>query len=336
MLMNKMQTAYLESFALKEAEKFFSDLGFTALFPPRIVRASGACENVNTLFEVSVDKNHNWFNNHAYLAQTGQLYLEAFVPSMKKVYCLGPSFRAEPKVDKRHLTEFTMLEIEFAGDFDKLLKYIESLTHHLAQSVAKHPDVQTKFGMSQENIDRLLSCPEKFKRFTYDETILKLQKLGEDIAWGDDISSQQEKILLATVNGQPFFITHYPDPMHDHGKDIEVEKFFNMLPDKKTPGRVLSADMILPFGGESVGAAARVHLLDELIKRLKGSKMYARLEKMGGNLDDFSWYTNNIKTNGAIPHSGCGFGMSRFLQWLSGKTDITEAVTFPANKERII
>ena len=334
--MNKTQTACLEGFVLKQAEKFFGDQGFTAMFPPKVVRASGACENVNTLFEVSVDKNHRWFDRQAYLSQTGQLYLEAFVPSLEKVYSLGPSFRAEPKVDARHLTEFMMLEIEFAGDFIKLLEYIESLAYYLAQNVSQHPEAKEKFGLSSEDIKRLASCPPKFKRFTYDEAIKKLQNLGEDIDWGDDISSHREKLLLATVDNQPFFITHYPDPMCDHGKEIEVEKFFNMLPDTKTPGRVLSADMILPFGGESVGAAARVHILDELIRRLKGSKMYARLEKMGGDLDDFSWYINQIKTNGAVPHAGCGFGMSRFLQWLSGQTDITKAVTFPANKECII
>ena len=334
--MNKPQTACLEGFVLKQAEKFFGDQGFTALFPPRVVRASGACENVNTLFEVSVDKNHRWFNNQAYLAQTGQLYLEAFVPSLEKVYCLGPSFRAEPKVDTRHLTEFMMLEIEFAGSFGKLLEYIESLAYHLAQSVSQHQEAKTRFGLTSETIQRLAGCPPQFKRFTYDQAIKKLQDLGEDVDWGDDISSHREKLLLATVDNQPFFITHYPDPMCDHGKEIEVEKFFNMLPDAETPGRVLSADMILPFGGESVGAAARVHLLDELVRRLKGSKMFARLEQMGGDLDDFSWYLEQLKTNGAVPHAGCGFGMSRFLQWLSGQTDITKAVTFPANKECII
>ena len=334
--MNKKQTAQLESFVLKKAEEFFLSKGFTALFPPKIVRASGACENINTLFEVSVDKDHKWFDRSAYLSQTDQLYLEAMVPSLDKVYCVGPSFRAEPKVDKRHLTEFTMLEIEFAGDFENLLDYIESLVHYLAQKVANEPDAKERFGLTDQDISRLASCPSKFRRYTYDQAIKKLQDLGEKIAWGDDISSQREKLLIATVDNQPLFITHYPDPMYPEHQDIEVEKFFNMLPSKDTPGRVLSSDLILPFSGESVGAAARVHILDELIRRLKASKMFKRLETKGGNLDDFAWYIEQIKKNGAVPHAGCGFGMSRILQWLSGKANITEAVTFPANKGNII
>ncbi|PIR06793.1 MAG: hypothetical protein COV55_02375 [Candidatus Komeilibacteria bacterium CG11_big_fil_rev_8_21_14_0_20_36_20] len=334
--MNKTQIARLEGFVLKEAEKFFLRQGFTPLYPPKIVRASGACENINTLFEISVDDNHQWFNRNAYLSQTGQLYLEAMVPSLKKVYCVGPSFRAEPKIDNRHLTEFTMLEIEFAGDFEDLLKYIESLVYYLTQKVSQCPTAEDKFGLSQDNLFRLTQCPAKFKRFTYDQAIKKLQQLGEDIEWGNDISSQREKLLVATVDNQPFFITHYPDPMHEDGQNIEVEKFFNMLPSKDKPGRVLSADLILPFGGESVGAAARVHILDELINRLQNSKMFKRLEAKGGDLTDFEWYINQIKNNGAVPHAGCGFGMSRVMQYLSGQTDITQAVTFPTNKGNII
>lgn len=334
--MKKHQIASLEGFVLSEGQKFFAEQGFTALFPPRVVRASGACENINTLFEVSVDKNHHWFDRQAYLAQTGQLYLEAFVPSLKKVYCVGPSFRAEQKIDDRHLTEFTMLEIEFAGTFENMLKHIQSMLHYLAQVVANHPEATTKFGLSKDNIARLKTCPDKFFRFTYDQAITKLKELGEKINWGDDISSKREKLLIKTVGNQPLFITHYPDPMVNHGKEIEVEKFFNMLPDPHTPGRVLSSDTILPFSGESVGAAARVDTFDELVYRLKNSKMYKRLEERGGSLEDFAWYTDHVKKNGAVPHAGCGFGMSRILQWIHGIDNITDAVTFPANKGNII
>jgi len=334
--MNKTQTARLEGFVLKEAEDYFRQQGFLPLFPPKIVRASGACENINTLFEVSVDKNHDWFEHNAYLSQTGQLYLEAMVPELKKVYCIGPSFRAEPKIDTRHLTEFTMLEIEFAGGFEELLAYEENLLYHLAQKVTHYTKAEEDFGLKTQDLARLSKCPNKFKRFTYDQAITKLQELGEAINWGDDISSQREKLLLAAVDNQPFFITHYPDPMYPEHQNIEVEKFFNMLPSQDNPGRVLSADLILPFGGESVGAAARVHLLEELVKRLKNSKMYKRLEEKGGDIGDFEWYISQIKKNGAVPHAGCGFGMSRILQYISGKTDITEAVTFPANKGLLI
>ncbi len=334
--MEKYQIAALEGFVITAGQKYFQDQGFTALFPPRIVRASGACENVNTLFEVSVDKNLQWFGSQAYLAQTGQLYLEAFVPFLDKVYCVGPSFRAEEAIDKRHMTEFTMLEIEFAGNFEDLLQQIQGLLFYLAQAVAGHPEAEQKFGLTQSTLARLKSCPAQFSRFTYDEAIKKLQALGETIKWGDDISSAREKMLVESVGNQPLFLTHYPDPMVDHGEEIEVEKFFNMLPDPQTPGRVLSSDTILPFSGESVGAAARVHQVDEMVRRLEHSKMYKRLQERGGSLDDFRWYIDQMKAHGAVPHAGCGFGISRILQWIHGSENITEAVTFPSNKGGII
>lgn len=334
--MNKTQVANLEAFAIKAMEDFFLTKGFMILFPPKIVRASGACENINTLFEVSVDKNYQWFGRPAYLSQTGQLYLESMVPALKKVYCLGPSFRAEPRVDNRHLTEFMMLEIEFAGGFEELLDYIQRVVHWLAQKISKHPKAQELFGLKAADIRRLASCPAQFARYTYDQAVAKLQAMGEDVKWGDDLPSQKEKLLLKTVDNQPLFITHYPDPMHKDGQNIEVEKFFNMLPDPKTPGRVLSSDLILPFGGEAVGAAARVHKLEELIQRLKNSRMFKRLEAKGGSLEDFSWYLEQIKKHGAVPHAGCGFGLSRILQWLSGQDNINATVTFPSNKNNII
>ncbi|MBT3690088.1 hypothetical protein HOE31_01035 [bacterium] len=319
---------------IKAGRNSLEKRGFTEVIVPRIVRATGACENVNTLFEVSVDKDHEWFGSKAYLAQTGQLYLEALVPELKKVYCTGPSFRAEGTVDDRHLTEFMMMEIEFAGGFDQLLEEIEAFITGIAKQlleVSKTKDI----GLSKETLERLERCPDVFPKVTYDEAIDLLKEKGESIEWGDDISSAREKLLIEHFDNQPVFITRYPDPMVDHGKEIEVEKFFNMLPDPSNPGRVLSSDLILPFGGESVGSAARVHIADEMVARLKNSKMFKRLLKMGGSIDDFSWYIDQLK-KGSVPHSGCGFGMARIIQWIMGTSDIKEAVTFPSNKANII
>ena len=120
---------------LKAGRESLEKRGYTEMVVPRIVRATGACENVNTLFEVAVNKDFNFFNSQAYLAQTGQLYLEAYVPKLERVYCCGPSFRAEGSVDNRHLTEFMMMEIEFAGDFDNLLAEIEFFVKDIAESV---------------------------------------------------------------------------------------------------------------------------------------------------------------------------------------------------------
>ena len=336
-------TMMLEAAVFKSARDFLEGQGYIEMFPPRIVRASGACENIDTLFEVSVDGEKKWFKNetgkpvNAYLAQTGQLFLEAFVPELKKVYCVGPSFRAEPKVDNRHLTEFKMIEIEFEGGFEKLLDTVQATIYQIAQYVARQANLHPQnYGLNEEGIKRLQETPANFARLTYDQAIETLQELGEKVSWGDDISSHREQLLVQSIGNIPLFITHFPDPMWQHGKELEVEKFFNMLPDEKNPGRVLSADLILPGAGESVGAAARIHDVDVMIDRLEKSKMYKRLVSKGGGLDDFSWYINQLRARGSVPHAGCGFGMARIIQWICGKDNIHDCLNFPQHRGYLI
>jgi len=332
-----LPTIKLTNRVLKNARGYLDKNNYTEIVVPRIVRASGACENINTLFEVSSDNNDHWFNgSKGYLAQTGQLYLEALVPKLQNVYCIGPSFRAEPKVDTRHLTEFLMIEIEHPGGFDQLLQYIEGMIYHLAHTISQDPLAISAYELTDNTITRLANCPKVFTKLTYDEAIQKLIRLGEKIEWGDDITPNQEKILVTKNKNQPLFITRFPDPAWDFKKTIEVEKFFNMLPDAQNPGRVLSADLILPYGGEAVGAAARAHEVEVLIKRLTHSRMFKRLLERGGSMKDFEWYIDQVKTNGAVPHAGCGFGMARVIQWLKGEEDIREAVAFASNKETLI
>ncbi len=326
----------LVSYIFRSGRSYLEAQGYTEVVTPRVVRASGACENIDTLYQVMVDGNARWYNGHqAYLAQTGQLYLEALVPSMGKVYCSGPSFRAEEAVDDRHLTEFQMMEIEFPATFDMLLNEIEGFIYHIAQDIAKITEPE-KYGLTAESIKRVAGCPARFTRLTYDEAIEKLRSLGEVIEWGDDISSTREALLVAHFGSQPIFITRYPDPMVDFGKPIEVEKFFNMMPDAQNPGRVLSCDTILPIAGEAVGSAARVHEVEIMIARLKNSRMYKRLVAKGGSVDDFAWYIERLRTEGSVPHAGCGFGMSRITKWIRGSESIMEAVTFPANRASLI
>ena len=109
-----------------------------------------------------------------------------------------------------------------------------------------------------------------------------------------------------------------------------------MLPDSANPGRVLSADLILPYGGEAVGSAARAHEANILRDRLQNSRMFKRLVERGGSVADFEWYINQVETNGAVPHAGCGFGMARVVQWLKGEADIRQAVAFASNKESLV
>ncbi len=332
----KLETARLEAHVFKSGRKYLEGQGFIEILPPRVVRASGACENVNTLFEVSSNKDFKWFGkpgakHQAYLAQTGQLYLEAFVPYFMKTYCVGPSFRAEPGVDTRHLTEFQMMEIEFAGNFDQLLAHIEGFVYNIVKDIlAESSETQKAMGLRDEDIARLKNVKPVFPKITYTEAI---KQLG--LNFGDDIDSKKEQELCDSVGNHPLFITRYPDPMWDHGKEIEVEKFFNMLPDPENPGLVLSADLIMPVSGEAVGSAARVDSVDVLVDRLQKSKMFKRLVGMGGSLDDFAWYIERSKEK-MVPHAGCGFGMSRILRFISGKDDIKNVVTFPANQENMI
>ena len=327
----------LVSQVLKSSRRYLEEKEYVEVAVPKVVRASGACENVNTLFEVSVDGDLKWFNQKkGYLAQTGQLYLEALVPFLGKVYCSGSSFRAEPKADNRHLVEFQLLEIEFSGDFDQLLKEIQGIVQRIASDLLKHDEPEKDFDLREKDLKRLENSLGDFPRLTYDEAIELLSKLGEEISWGQDITSGMEQKITSYFGEVPVLITRFPDPCWDFGGEIEVEKFFNMLPDPNNPGRVLSCDLIMPYGGEAVGAAARVHEADILSQRLSHSRMFKRLLEKGGGWDDFEWYLGRIRENGCVPHAGGGFGLARVIQFIKGSTDIRECVSFVSNKEVLI
>jgi len=331
----KVTVAKLEGQVIKSMRDWLEEAGFFEIFPPKIVRASGACENIDTLFEVGVNGNNRWFNPknpcRAYLSQTAQLFLEALTPYLEKVYAIGPSFRAEAGNDNRHLTEFTMLEIEFAGGFDSLLENIERTIFAALKDVLElQPRRGKSFKTSGTNLRRLEKIKIPFPRITYDEAIKIL-----DLSFGDDISSRNEQKLVRKFQNQPLFITRFPNPLYDHGKEIAVEKFFNMIPDPENPARVLSADLILPFGGEAVGAAQRVHKFEELKWRLENSRMFKRLQAKGGELNDFAWYFERIKEK-SVPHSGCGFGIGRIMKFLTGEENIKRVITFPSNQANLI
>lgn len=323
------RTVRLEAAVLKAAREHLESIGFIEVIVPRIVRATGACENVNTLFDVTSDGDQKWFGRPAYLAQTGQLYLESLIPRFERTYCVGPSFRAERKVDDRHLVEFTLLEIEFAGNFEDLLEHINNTVLAMARGAAFAPGEN---GLPEGRKRELLELPEYFPRVRYAEAIEMLRDLGfPEIEWGADISSDHEKVLLADFGNLPLFITHYPAPRDD----IEVEKFFNMHVDPEDENYVLSCDLILPHGGEAVGAAQRHHEYEILRERLLESRMFRRLVELGGSEEDFAWYLDHIKEYGSVPHAGCGFGMSRIVQWIRGSGTILDGTTFPSNRGHV-
>lgn len=328
---------------VQEGEAHLRSRGFLRVTVPRIVPASGACENVDTLFEISVGGNPRWFQEgrkQAYFAQTGQLYLESLLGDggLPKLYCVGPSARAETAVDTRHLTEFEMVEIEFRANFAELLEEIELYITTLVKSVlgiapAERPDYNLPTDLSH-----LEKHPEQFPRIRYKDALAEL-----GLPWGLDISSTNEKRLIANHGGGPILITHYPNPLSDRmqllfehkAQDLAI-KFFNMIPDPEDPDYVQSCDCIVPFGGECVGSAARVHTAEEFRKRLYSSAMFKRLKERDPLAEQgFSWYLGMLERFPSVPHAGCGFGMSRIFQYLLAEPDITKVVVLPSNRERL-
>lgn len=305
----------IEASLLKGARDYFDWNGFVEVSVPHITKATGACENIDTLFEV------DHFGTKAYLIQTGQLYLESLIPYLGKVYCIGSSFRSEPDVDGRHLTEFTLVEMELPCNFDELLFHIERLIYSMVESATKSCKEELKF--LGADLKRL-SIKLPFKKITYTEAIDILEK-KEKIKWGDDLKSRHEKFLVEYFGNKPLFITHYP-------KEI---KFFNMR-QNGNPKVVNSADLCLPFSGEAVGSAEREYEYERLYKRLKESKMLKQLEARGGGIKDFKWYLDLLKTKKNVQHAGCGVGLNRVTQFVLGSDDIRTSTVFPQNRESLM
>ena len=302
----------VEAALLRGARKFFDANGYTEVVVPHLTKATGSCENMNTLFEVK------YFDQRAFLSQTGQLYLESLIPQLKKVWCIGPSFRAEPKADNRHLTEFPLIELEFKGNFDKLLIEIERLITSMVKEVIRDKDID------KIDKERLKAVMPPFKKLTYAEAIEELRSFG--VKWGDDLKSQHEKYLVEKTGNKPLFITHFP-------KEI---KFFNMITSSENPKIVNSADLIFPFSGEAVGAAEREFNYESVVKRLKESQMFQQLISLGGSIKDFKWYLNFLKEHENVPHAGCGIGLNRITQFVLGTYDIRSTTAYPLNSETLM
>lgn len=307
--------AKIEASLLKGARKYFDGNDFTEIIVPHITRATGACENIFTMFTV------DHFKEKVYLAQTGQLYLEVLTPFLKKVWCIGPSFRAEPSVDERHLTEFTLIELEFEGNLTELMQHIENIVYSMVQELIKTRKEELE--LLGIDIGRL-NVPPPFKRVTYTDAVKELSRFS--VKWGDDLKSWHEKILVENHGNKPLFITHYPKAI----------KFFNMKTNEENPKIVNSTDLLLPYGGEAVGAAEREYEYEKLLERLKSSTMLKQLIERGGSIHDFDWYLEFYKGFGGTHHAGCGIGLSRVAQYVLGSRDIRTTTVFPLNRKSIL
>ncbi len=313
----KAMIARIESAISRGAEDYFRRNGFVRIESvPHMVNITGACENVNTLYSL------DYHGKEAFLTQTGQTALELLMPYIDRVCCTIHSFRAEEAVDNRHLTEFPLVELEFKygeyqNGFEMLLHHIEAtISAMVANALNEERETLQQLGV---DIGRLESIRRPFQRVSYDEAV-KLLK----IPWGSDLKADHEAWLVKKFGDQPLFVTRYPESI----------KFFNMQRNKQNPLLVNSTDLLLPFAGESVGAAVREHDYGLLVEKLRHSQMFKILKAKGKTLEDFKSYLNAVK-NQPTPHAGCGIGLPRVTQFVLGSSDIRESTAYPMNKDSL-
>lgn len=261
-----------------------------------------ACEGTTTLFET------DYFDRKAYLSQSGQLYNEVHAMAFGKVYCFGPTFRAEKSKTRRHLQEFWQLEPEMAFvDQEGNMKVQEELISHIVNSVLKK--FRQELMMLGRDVSKLENIVPPFPRMSYDEAIEYLQSQGHEIKWGDDFGAPDETVLANRFD-KPVFITGFPTAI----------KAFYMKPDPNRPEVVLAADLLAPEGyGEIIGGSQRIDDPELLAER------YA---EHGLSMEHYGWYMD-LRKYGSVPHSGFGLGIERLVTWICGIEHLREAIPFP-------
>lgn len=293
---------------IRASYEFFNDRGFVKIDPPILTRS--APEGTTELFHTE------YFDEDAYLSQSGQLYLEAAAMALGKVFSFGPTFRAEKSKTRRHLIEFWMLEPEMANyDHAMSLEVQEEYIAFLVQSVLDRcQQALNTLDRDQARLAQYTRLP--YPRIEYTEAISILQDNGfEDIQWGDDFGSPHET-FLASQHQQPIFIINYP-------KSI---KPFYMKVNPEDPRTVLCADMIAPEGyGEIIGGSEREDDYETLAQNI---------QSFGLDLEDYQWYLDT-RRYGSVPHAGFGLGLERCVAWISGIEHVREAAPFPRLLNRL-
>jgi len=285
---------------VKAVRDFFDDDGFTLADAPILTPA--ACEGTSTLFEV------DYFEQKAYLTQSGQLYAEAAAMALGKTYCFGPTFRAEKSKTRRHLTEFWMVEPEVAfADLDAIMHLAERLVTFVVQRVLANR--ASELAVLERDVSRLEKIVLPFPRVSYDEAITRLQAAGSEIQWGSDLGGGDETILSSQFD-RPVMVHRYPAAV----------KAFYMQPDPVQPDRALCVDMLAPEGcGEIIGGSQRIHDLQLLLDRIREQKLPE---------EAFSWYLD-LRRYGSVPHAGFGMGIERVVGWMCGVEHVRETIPFP-------
>lgn len=350
--MDKRGILSLTSTVLESFTRTLLEHNFYWVPTPIIVPVSGACENVNTLFSVAPfyldsgitnnDENNNWWGGEkAFLAQTGQLHLEQMLYYNPKVFTVGPSCRAEEKIDGRHLTEFTLFEFELRGNFDTLKYFIsvlfENLCNNLLEKLFENPDVINSSEVTVPLIKRIENIKD-IQTISYKNCIDMLHRDKQKIEFGDDIHSIMEQNIIKQVNGRPVLITNYPNNQHDNLLEIEIEKFFNMKVNPINNMEVLSCDLILPISGEALGGAERIFRIKELKERFYKSKMWNMMHQSGLTSKNMESYFKAMTEHGETigTHSGCGIGIPRLVQYLVGDDNIENIPAFKSTSDQLL
>lgn len=291
---------------IKACRDFFDNRGFINADTPILTPAS--VEGTTTLFPVE------YYGDTVYLSQSGQLYNEATAAALGKVYCFGPTFRAEKSKTRRHLTEFWMLEPEVAYlDLDGVMDLAEDMTVYMVKRVLKMRKEELK--VLERDISKLKKIKKPFPRITYKEAVDIIRKKEKDFKYGDDFGAPHETIISESFD-KPLFVHHYPAAI----------KAFYMKRDPKDESLSLSVDMIGPEGiGELIGGGQREDDYATLLRRIKERNLPE---------DAYKWYLD-LRKYGTYPHSGFGLGLERTIAWICGIKHIRETLPFPRMLERV-
>ncbi len=291
---------------IRACRDFFDDRGFTLVDTP--IFTPNACEGTTTLFETE------YFDQKAYLTQSGQLYNEATAAAFGKVYCFGPTFRAEKSKTRRHLMEFWMIEPEVAyANLEDTMGLAEALVYFIIQRVLerRRPELQTL----ERDIAKLEGVVRPFPRISYDEAVAKLKQAGSEIEWGGDFGGGDETIL-SDQYASPVMVHRYPSAV----------KAFYMQPDPERPDVALCVDVLAPEGyGEIIGGGQRIHDFDLLQQRLLAHNLPS---------EPFQWYLD-LRKYGTVPHAGFGMGIERVVAWICKLDHLRETIAFPRMLYRI-
>ncbi len=292
---------------IRATYEFFNDNGFAKVDPP--ILTGSAPEGTSELFQTK------YFDEDAYLSQSGQLYMEAAAMALGKVFSFGPTFRAEKSKTRRHLIEFWMIEPEMAFvEFEENLEVQEQYVSYVVQSVLKNCKLELE--RLDRDVTKLEHIQAPFPRISYDDAIKFLHENGfNDIQWGDDFGAPHET-AIAEHYEKPVFITHYP---------VGIKPFY-MQPHPERDDVVLCADLIAPEGyGEIIGGSERIHDYKLLKERLAEHELDEK---------SYAWYLE-LRKQGSVPHSGFGLGLERTVAWISGAEHVREAIPFPRLLNRL-